>query len=145
MTGLQVVAPPIGELVLVAGDVAGEAAADDRGDAHAEVVAFPADPRDGEGLGPEFAVYADVHLRSFRLVCHTGQRMWSTRARTTRGLPLDLHGDRVCRALGQAMTSTDPRCNRQVTTGARDTQLTQQDAPRSLTAPVRAAHMEADA
>lgn len=134
MTELQVVAPPVGDLVGMTGDVAGEGSTHDHGDACAEVVALAADPGKGDGFGPQLAIDAHVHLRCLCLVSHRAQPMSPRSATAMRKLPAALQVCRLNRSHNRHLICTNPRSNCQGTAGARDTQLTQQDARRSLDA-----------
>lgn len=140
MTELQVVAPPVGDLVGVTGDVAGEGSAHDHGDACAEVVALAADPSKGDGFGPQLAIDAHVHLRCLCLVSHRTQPMSPRSATAMRKLPTALQVCRLARSHNRYLICTNPRSNCQGTAGARDTHLTEKDAPSSLNAPVPPAY-----
>lgn len=128
------VAPPVGEFVLVAGDVAAEGSAHYGGDAGPEFVALSADSCDGDGLGSQFAVDADVHLRGFRLVSHGAQPRSPRSPTATHGLPADLQVCRLARSHNYHLICTDPRSSLAATAGIRDTHLTEKDAPSSLRA-----------
>ncbi len=130
------VAPPVGQFVLVSSDVAGEASADYGRDASTERVAFAADSGDGDGLRPQLALDAHVHLRGFRLVSHGAQPMSPRSTTATHELLSDLQVCRLARSHIRYLICTNPRSNCQGTAGARDTHLTEKDAPSSLNAPV---------
>lgn len=112
--------PPVGQFVLVSGDVAGERSADDDGGTGPKAVLLVADARDGDGFGAHLAVDAHVHLRRLGLVRHTIKSRRPTPGRATATLSAHSQVCRLNRSANDTPNSTNPRQAWTASAGVRD-------------------------